>query len=153
MFDVPDQTNTPSPTEGVIKCLQINLHHCEAAVSAFNDWMTKDGQTTGKIGLICEPYINENENVVKNFNLKDFNVFYDNKKGKVRTCIVASKNLDVWPLHQFNCGDQSTIGIKTARGKTLIFAATYMGHDAKEGPPPPFLKNFKNFVRQKVLAL
>ena len=85
--------NNPPPQrgEGVIQCLQINLHHCFNAVKSFNDWMATSVHTTPttttnkrnqKIGLICEPYINETDNLVKDFS-KDCNVFYENKKGKV----------------------------------------------------------------------
>ena len=156
MINLADKTPITPPSsegEGVIKCTQINLHHCDAAVTTFNKWMAKNNiNQTGKIGLICEPYIDETETIIKNFS-KDCNVYYENKKGKVRACIVTSKNLDVWPLHQFNNGDQSTIGIKTKSGKTLIFASTYMGHDHTEGPPPPILKNLQKFCESKSSAL
>ena len=146
-------TPPSSEGEGMIKCTQINLHHCDAAVKTFNKWIANNSKNqTGKIGLICEPYIDETETIIKNFS-KDCNVYYENKKGKVRACIVTSKNLDVWPLHQFNNGDQSTIGIKTKSGKTLIFASTYMGHDHTEGPPPPILKNLQKFCESKSSAL
>ena len=155
--------NNPPPQrgEGVIQCLQINLHHCFNAVKSFNDWMATSVHTTPttttnkrnqKIGLICEPYINETDNLVKDFS-KDCNVFYENKKGKVRTCIVTSKNLDVWPLHQFNSGDQSVIGTKTKNGKIVILAATYMGHDSKEGPPPNILKALQKYCETKNFSL
>ena len=66
---------TPTPTNGVgaIKCLQINLHHCQTAVQSFNEWMAESGHTTTttgmnqKIGMICEPYIDKDSNLVKDF--------------------------------------------------------------------------------------
>ena len=61
--------------------------------------------------------------------------------------------MDVWPLHQFNSGDQSVIGTKTKNGKIVILAATYMGHDSKEGPPPNILKALQKYCETKNFSL
>ena len=63
-------SNTPPSSEGdgVLKCTQINLHHCNAAMKTFDIWMANNNiNQTGKIELICEPYIDETENIINFF--------------------------------------------------------------------------------------
>ena len=141
-----------------IQCSQINLHHCITAVHSLNEWFADTevytpphspggevSKSIAKIALVQEPYLYRGK--VKGFE-KNLNVFTGKKSGKIRSCIVAEKSLDIWPLTQFSDEDQMAVGI-IAGGSTLILTSTYMPFDSIEDPPPEMLRKLVDFCIQK----
>ena len=77
--------NFAADLETIIKCRQLNMHHCRDATLKFNEWMigkktSNKGNTNNnvspifKIGLLQEPYINEKSNKIVDFD-RNLNIF------------------------------------------------------------------------------
>lgn len=126
-----------SHSNSYINVKQINLHHSKRAtdliVNAFNLMHTKNQRL---IVLIQEPYISNN--VVNGFDLQICNVFSSPNGLKQRTCIIATKDIDITLLPQLSDGDNTTVLVNTGsngHNEELVLSSVYMPYDANESRP------------------
>ena len=112
--------NLETDLDTVIKCRQLNAHHCRDATPRFNEWMCgKNTTNTGtsnsqifRLGFLQEPYRNENSNKIANFD-RNLNVFEHAGRKKSRAGIVATKNLPLWLISQYTNEDVTTVALKS----------------------------------------
>lgn len=97
-----------------INVKQLNLHHCKSATALIGNTLrlmhTNEQKT---IFLIQEPWIRNNK--IQGLNLQKYNIFQSNCASKIRTCIVASKELSITLLPQYSNGDLTTTLLNTGK--------------------------------------
>ena len=123
--------NTPSSNIRGLECVQINLHHSQAAAASLGKFMLDTGKN---VGLIQEPYLYKNK--VSGV-LKDYKIFRGANHRKIRTCIIAENNVNMWMLNQFSNEDQVAVQVKV-KDSNIVIASTYLPYDS---PTPPLRKS------------
>ena len=118
--------------------LQINLHHCIAAMQNFNERVFSS--KTEKICLVQEPYLARNR--ISGIH-KDLKVI-SGTGNKPRACIVTTPGIQYWVLTQFTDSDQVAIIVK-CDGKYVVIASLYLPGLPESVTAPP-TKNFRDLV-------
>ncbi|XP_073811771.1 uncharacterized protein [Musca autumnalis] len=109
--------------------MQINLHHCKAAAAELLLSLKKSEVDTA---LVQEPYLYKNK--VAGLSDGNYTTFATSSGDKVRTCIVAKKNLNLMYLSNYSGGDITAVIMQDRSQKSTIFASIYMPY---ESPDPP----------------
>ncbi|XP_058977883.1 uncharacterized protein LOC131806741 [Musca domestica] len=113
----------------LLSIVQINLHHCKAAGA---ELLLSLSKLEVDIALVQEPYIFKNK--VTGLGSERYITYATSNGEKVRTCIVAKKNLNLIFLNNFSGGDATAVRLETRTGKTLFLVSLYLPF---EHPDPP----------------
>lgn len=130
---------------------QINAHHSKSATIEINNLTIKSQQF---IILVQEPYIYNNQ--IKILNKHKFNIFSYIGPNKIRTCILTSKNCEVFTLRHLCTGDLTVVSLKIAlQGcvRTMIIASCYLPSEENILPPSQELINLSDYCKSKNLPL
>lgn len=103
---------------------QINAQHSKSATIEINNLIIKSEQF---IVLVQEPYILINQ--IKMLNKHKFNIYSYIGSDKIRTCILTSKNCEVFILRHLCSGDLTVVSLRLAlQGciRTLVVASCYL---------------------------
>ncbi|XP_058982865.1 uncharacterized protein LOC131804277 [Musca domestica] len=109
--------------------MQINLHHCKAAAAELLLSLTR---SEVDIALIQEPYTYNNR--VTGLGSGQYVTYAVSNGDKVRTCIVAKKNLNLIFLSNYSGGDVTVARMECKSGRVLFFISLYLPY---ERPDPP----------------
>lgn len=141
----------PKISVNKLEFFQCNLQHCKAAAVEVNNLKFKSHQF---IGMIQEPYIVKNE--VKIIDKVKYQIIFHKGEGKVRSCILASRSCDLFPLTQFCTGDL-TVGSLNLKinnvARLIVIASCYMPSEADVLPPRNDVMNLVAYCKRKNLPL
>ena len=132
---------------GGIACSQANLHKSSLAVLAQNKWMEDKCKNTKAIGLIQEPYLLEKK--VNGFS-DNLNVLYRGSEN--RSCIIATKDINIHLLSQFSDRDHTAAIIKF-EDWSVVVASIYMPYVRNRDPVSNQLQSLVSFCELKNLML
>lgn len=142
-----------APTYHDVK--QINLHHAKRATdliaATLSEMHTKNQRL---IVLIQEPYIVNND--ITGFDPQLCNIFPSPNGSKRRTCIVATKDVEITMLPQFCDGDLTSVQINTdmaEQGENIIICSAYMPFDAAEERPGSMVMKISEFCSENTIPL
>ena len=113
----------------MVRFLQINLQHAKAASAALLTLLAEGGID---IVLIQEPWLNKG--LIKGLRTRDFNLIQSACNGRLRVCMLARKNLDIFLLSEYSNADMVVASLEI-NNKQYWIASVYMAHD-NEMPPP-----------------
>lgn len=106
-----------------MKVVQINLHHSKVASDNLK-LLLMEGQLD--LALIQEPWILNNR--VMGLGSTNYNVYYSDVAGKVRTCIVAKKGLHILMQSHFSSGDLTVVEVRGIN-ESCVVASAYLPYD------------------------
>ena len=138
--------NTPSSNIRGLECVQINLHHSQAAAASLGKFMLDTGKN---VGLIQEPYLYKNK--VSGV-LKNYKIFRGANHRKIRTCIIAENNVNMWMLNQFSNEDQVAVQVKV-KDSNIVIASTYLPYDSPTHPPTEIMKELIKHCKDNHLEI
>ncbi len=108
---------------GSIPIIQINLHHSKAGTT---ELCCRLSQMKRYIVLVQEPWIINN----RICGLPKRGLISSDSKEKLRSCVIVSPDIKVWPLSAFTDADCVAISTKW-QGNEVIFASAYMPGDRR----------------------
>lgn len=119
---------------------QLNMHHCKGATALIDSQM-QVAQTKNQkmVMLLQEPWIRGDE--IRGLNPLKYNVYCCPGKGKQRTCIVGSKDLDLVMLPHFCDGDLTVVLLNSQTEGTspkIILCSGYFPYDGNNIPGTTF---------------
>ena len=119
--------------------VQANLHHSRAATANLCKCLV---QGKADIALIQEPYLYKG--TVSGFSAKQFNILSTKTSGKLRSCIVSNKSINLTLLpHSSNEDITAVLWERGNRAKPTIMASAYLPTDAEQ-PTAGFTKLVEN---------
>jgi len=129
----------------MLRVIQINLHHSKAASAALLLKLTKSGED---LVLIQEPWINGNQ--ICGLGLRGYKIWFSNNSGKIRSCILGKKNLNMFLIPQFSDGDITAAGLEFEGNKIWLVSA-YMAQEKRI--PPENLGDLIDAAQQKKIGV
>ena len=106
-----------------VKVLQLNCHNAHQAMTELRLKMIKHSNI---IALVQEPYINNKKSLA---NLpKGYVSFPGDKEGRKRSCIIASKHLNLTEIAEL-CTNTTTVVGGILGTQRVVFCSAYMHYD------------------------
>ena len=128
---VTSTISTSQQMEG-LRCVQINLHHCKAAM----DLLARQLKLNKfDIVLMQEPYLFKG--AIKGLGGTGGIIYYNCSNKDMRTCIYVRNGLNAMPINNLCSRDLTTIRVLTGGGnakKATIVASAYLPYEDKEPP-------------------
>ncbi|KAH8351801.1 hypothetical protein KR084_010813, partial [Drosophila pseudotakahashii] len=116
-----------------LRLLQINLHHSKAASAALQ---LRLAQGEADLVLVQEPWVVGGK--VAGLGTKEYKLMLDPKQGKIRTCILAKRHLNIFLLRNYSNGDNTSVSLELQHGSIRLLSA-YMALE-KEDPPDALVR-------------
>ena len=132
-----------------LNCLQINLHHCKAAMANLSR-LAAEKQTY--IVLAQEPYIYKNKvcQIPPGFEC------ISGSLNPIRACVFVHKSLTYWMLPQFTDADLCSVVVQESGGNSnnqIIFSSVYMPGDSSMAPPSQKVRELATYSQDKGICL
>ena len=129
---VTSTISTSQQMEG-LRCVQINLHHCMAAM----DLLARQLKLNKfDIVLMQEPYLFKG--AIKGLGGTGGIIYYNCSNKDMRTCIYVRNGLNAMPINNLCSRDLTTIRVLTGGGadarKAVVLASAYLAYEDKEPP-------------------
>lgn len=130
-------------TQGPLRVVQINLHHSIAASSDLLLFMTRENID---IALIQEPWLVKDK--IRGLSNTQYTLFQSKNEGKVRSCILARKNLPIFLLSTYSNNDTTTVSCERSDGQPLIISSFYLPYEATD-PVSQIMSELVNHCKQR----
>lgn len=125
-----------------IEFFQCNLQHGKSATIETNFLKFKSQRF---VGMIQEPYILKN--VIRLIDETKYQIISYKGRDKLRSCIIASKNCEIFPLTQFCTGDLTVVSLKLKMhnvARLIVVASCYTPSEIDILPPSDDVINLVN---------
>lgn len=130
-----------------LEVVQINLHH---STSASLDLIKYIADNEVDVALIQEPWLVKGR--VKGLGMDGYRLYTPQTQGKVRTCIVARKNINIFPLTSYSNGDLTTVVCEHRRKPSLLLTSAYFPYNEEE-PPPTLFRQLVAYAKSRGVNL
>ncbi|XP_070068178.1 uncharacterized protein, partial [Drosophila takahashii] len=116
-----------------LRLLQINLHYSKAASAALSLRLAKG---KADVVLVQEPWVVGGK--VAGLGTREYKLMLDPKEGKIRTCILAKRHLNIFLLRNYSNGDNTSVSLELQHGSIRLLSV-YMAFE-KEDPPDALVR-------------
>jgi len=99
-----------------LRLQQINLHHSESGAD---------------LVLVQEPWVVGGK--VAGLGTKEYKLMLDPKEDKIRTCILAERQLSIYLLRNYSNGDSTAVSLELQSGSIRVLSS-YLAFDKKNPP-------------------
>ena len=131
----------------MLKVVQINLKHSRNATDNLRVLLAEEDLD---LGIIQEPWIHESQ--VKGFQNSSYKVIYVKDKGRIRSCLLAKKHIDIFLCTQLSTADLTVAKVELAGGRHFYLASCYMAHD-RSSPPEEVELLLSSIARENTIIL
>lgn len=112
-----------------LKMVQINLHHSKAASDSLLTLLTDNDLD---IALVQEPW--QHKNKILGLKHNNYNILAGNYEGKIRTCILAKKCLNIFFLPQLS-NEDLTVAKLEGKESNFVLISAYFPYEYEDRPP------------------
>ncbi|XP_037942905.1 uncharacterized protein LOC119675770 [Teleopsis dalmanni] len=88
------------------------------------------------VAIVQEPWLVKGK--VIGLGLSGYHLYTPHAQGKIRTCVVAKKGLNIFPLTSYSNGDLTAVVCEQRHRPSLLLTSAYFPYDEEEPPPAAF---------------